>query len=53
MAIVGTEFSTNVQAAELAFFDVRQSSILSTFDESHGDDITEVSKNMIASITLY
>ncbi|KAI8883028.1 WD40 repeat-like protein, partial [Backusella circina FSU 941] len=42
MAIVGTEFSTNVQAAELAFFDVRQTSILSTFDESHGDDITEI-----------
>jgi hypothetical protein len=42
MAIAGTEFSTNTQSADLAFFDTRNASLLHTFTESHGDDITEV-----------
>lgn len=46
MAIVGTEFSTSTQSADLGFFDTRNASLLHTFDESHGDDITEVSKQM-------
>lgn len=43
MAILGTEFSYDTQSADLAFFDTRNTSILSTFAESHGDDVTEVS----------
>ncbi|KAL9553359.1 hypothetical protein PS6_003961 [Mucor atramentarius] len=42
MAIVGTEFSTSTQSADLGFFDTRNASLLHTFDESHGDDITEI-----------
>ena len=42
MAIAGTEFSTNTQSADLAFFDTRNASLLHTFTESHGDDITEI-----------
>jgi len=46
MAIAGTEFSTSTQSADLAFFDTRNASLLHTFDESHGDDITEVTIRM-------
>ncbi|CEP09682.1 hypothetical protein [Parasitella parasitica] len=42
MAIAGTEFSTSTQSADLAFFDTRTASLLHTFDESHGDDVTEI-----------
>lgn len=43
MAIAGTEFSTNTQSADLAFYDTRNTSLLHSFNESHGDDVTEVS----------
>ncbi|RCH78444.1 WD repeat-containing protein 89 [Rhizopus stolonifer] len=42
MAIAGTEFSYDTQSADLAFFDTRNASLLHTFTESHGDDITEI-----------
>ncbi|KAI7897698.1 WD40-repeat-containing domain protein [Cokeromyces recurvatus] len=42
MAIVGTEFSTNSQSADLVFYDARNTSVLHVFNESHGDDITEI-----------
>jgi hypothetical protein len=42
MAIAGTELTFDDHAANLAFFDTRQTSLLHAFNESHGDDITEV-----------
>ncbi|KAI8984124.1 WD40-repeat-containing domain protein [Mycotypha africana] len=42
MAILGTEFSYDTQSADLAFFDTRNTLLLHTFTESHGDDITEI-----------
>ncbi|OBZ84610.1 WD repeat-containing protein 89 [Choanephora cucurbitarum] len=42
MAILGTEFSTETQSADLAFFDTRNTNLLHAFTESHGDDVTEI-----------
>lgn len=42
MAIVGTEFATTTHSADLGFYDTRNTSLLHTFTDSHGDDITEV-----------
>jgi hypothetical protein len=42
MAIAGTEFSTSTQSADLAFYDTRNTALLHNFNESHGDDVTEV-----------
>ncbi|KAG1050917.1 hypothetical protein G6F43_006845 [Rhizopus delemar] len=42
MAIAGTELTFDDHAANLAFFDTRQTSLLHAFNESHGDDITEI-----------
>lgn len=42
MAIVGTEFSSSDFSADLAFYDTRNTNLLSKFTESHGDDVTEV-----------
>ncbi|KAI7861648.1 WD40-repeat-containing domain protein [Spinellus fusiger] len=42
MAVVGTEFVSSTEEAEIGFFDSRQASLLSKFVESHGDDVTEI-----------
>ncbi|KAL0080617.1 WD40-repeat-containing domain protein [Phycomyces blakesleeanus] len=42
MAVVGTEFVSSIESAEIGFFDSRQASLLSRFVESHGDDVTEI-----------
>ncbi|ORX60300.1 WD40 repeat-like protein [Hesseltinella vesiculosa] len=42
MAVAGTLNEEFVQTAELAFFDTRQSSLLHKFEESHGDDVTDI-----------
>lgn len=42
MGILGTDSYGATQAAELVFFDTRKTDILSIFEESHGDDITDV-----------
>lgn len=42
MAIVGTEFSSSDFSADLVFYDTRNTNVLSKFNESHGDDVTEV-----------
>ncbi|KAI8093394.1 WD40-repeat-containing domain protein [Halteromyces radiatus] len=42
MAVVGTLNEDVVQAAELGFFDTRQTQLIHKFEESHGDDVTEI-----------
>lgn len=42
MAIVGTEFSSSTFSADLGFYDIRNTKLMHTFTDSHGDDITEV-----------
>ncbi|KAG2237484.1 WD40-repeat-containing domain protein [Thamnidium elegans] len=42
MAIVGTEFSSSDFSADIAFYDTRNTNLLSKFTDSHGDDVTEV-----------
>ncbi|KAI8343397.1 WD40-repeat-containing domain protein [Chlamydoabsidia padenii] len=42
MAVVGTLNEEVVQAAELGFFDTRQTRLIHKFEESHGDDVTEI-----------
>ncbi|KAL1930797.1 hypothetical protein VTP01DRAFT_10959 [Rhizomucor pusillus] len=42
MGILGTDSYGATQAAELVFFDTRKTDILSIFEESHGDDITDI-----------
>ncbi|KAI9306068.1 WD40-repeat-containing domain protein [Cunninghamella echinulata] len=42
MAIVGTLNEDVVQAAEIGFFDTRTNGLIHKFEESHGDDITEI-----------
>ncbi|SAL99228.1 hypothetical protein [Absidia glauca] len=42
MAVVGTLNEEVVRAAELGFFDTRQTRLIHKFEESHGDDVTEI-----------
>ncbi|CAO3613549.1 unnamed protein product [Cunninghamella blakesleeana] len=42
MAVVGTLNEEVVQAAEIGFFDTRATRLIHKFEESHGDDITEI-----------
>jgi hypothetical protein len=51
MAIAGTEFTAH--AADLAFFDTRNSRLLHAFTDSHGDDVTEVKEILFYSIALH
>lgn len=51
MAIVGTEFSSTNFSADLAFYDTRNTTLLSKFTDSHGDDVTEV--NYITNISSF
>lgn len=48
MAVVGTTNEEVVQAAELGFFDTRQTTLIHKFEESHGDDVTEVTKKKLS-----
>ncbi|KAG2201658.1 hypothetical protein INT47_003884 [Mucor saturninus] len=42
MAIVGTEFSSSNFSADIGFYDTRNTKLMHTFTDSHGDDITEI-----------
>jgi hypothetical protein len=53
MAVVGTLNEEVVRAAELGFFDTRQTRLIHKFEESHGDDVTEVTKGYLLITLLH
>lgn len=42
MAVIGTETSPTMDQTDIAFFDTRNTSILSVFTDCHSEDITEI-----------